>query len=644
MKGLLLSLIWLFLTLPCGARTITVDDDGPADFNNIQAAIDDSNDGDIIEVYPGTYTGDGNRDIDFNGLAITVRSTDPNDPNTVAATIIDCNGTEAEPHRGLYFHNAEDGNAVLNGFSITNGYAKFGSGIRCDDSSPMICNCALKACSVVLFGSKAFITGCTISGTENYGLFFHGGPTIEDCTISDNSGKGIVFYNETGEAVVVRISNCTITGNDGGGIYCGGGGSFPIDLSITDCNISGNSTQYDGGGICCDDAFSGTITMTVAGSTISHNSGGGNGGGIWCSETPMPNSVTITNCTISYNQAYDGGGLYKCDWPISGCKTVGNSAENDGGGLYDCDGPISGCTIKDNSAENDGGGLYDCDGPISRCSISGNSAACDAGAFYRCDGPLTNCVISGNAAERGGGVYWSNGGITNCDIVGNFSALGGSAMFACGGPVSNCIIWANSEPAVGLPPSANHTCMQVGYPYPGLGNIEVDPCFVKPGRWVDVNDPNIAVEPNDPNAMWVDGDYHLKSEGWRWDVIPDPPRWRYDYVTSRCIDAGNPGSTLDEELLSIPGDPCNVYGGNLRINMGAYGGTAEASMPPYDWALLSDITNDGIVNFVDFAHLADIYTDQDDELPADFDRDGDIDYDDLHLLTEDWLKQTGWPH
>ena len=44
-------------------------------------------------------------------------------------------------------------------------------------------------------------------------------------------------------------------------------------------------------------------------------------------------------------------------------------------------------------------------------------------------------------------------------------------------------------------------------------------------------------------------------------------------------------------------------GTNLRINMEAYGGTAEASMPPYDWALLSDITNDGTVDFVDFAHI-----------------------------------------
>jgi len=34
------------------ARTITVDDDAPADFNNIQAAIDDANNGDTVEIQP----------------------------------------------------------------------------------------------------------------------------------------------------------------------------------------------------------------------------------------------------------------------------------------------------------------------------------------------------------------------------------------------------------------------------------------------------------------------------------------------------------------------------------------------------------------------------------------------------------------
>jgi len=114
--------ICLLLAITCQARIITVDDDGPADFNNIQAAIDDSNDGDIVEVQPGIYSGSGNRDIDFKGKVITVRSKDPNDLNIAATTIIDCNGTGTDPHCGFQFHSNENSNSILVGLTITNGF------------------------------------------------------------------------------------------------------------------------------------------------------------------------------------------------------------------------------------------------------------------------------------------------------------------------------------------------------------------------------------------------------------------------------------------------------------------------------------------------------------------------------------------
>jgi hypothetical protein len=98
MKKLIFGLALVFSVIPCQARIITVDDHGPASFNNIQAAIDDSNDGDVIIVKPGTYTGDGNRDINFWGKAITLRS--KNGPENC---IIDCQGSEAQPHRGFFF-------------------------------------------------------------------------------------------------------------------------------------------------------------------------------------------------------------------------------------------------------------------------------------------------------------------------------------------------------------------------------------------------------------------------------------------------------------------------------------------------------------------------------------------------------------
>jgi hypothetical protein len=63
-----------------------------------------------------------------------------------------------------------------------------------------------------------------------------------------------------------------------------------------------------------------------------------------------------------------------------------------------------------------------------------------------------------------------------------------------------------------------------------------------------MDDPDILLEPNDPNAIWIDGDYHLQSE-------------------SPCIDAGDPNSPVGLEPEPNGG----------RINLGAYGGTNQAS-------------------------------------------------------------------
>jgi subtilisin family serine protease len=79
----------------------------PSVFPNIQAAVDDAYDDDIVWVADGIYTGEGNRDIDFFGKAITVRS--ENGPDNC---IIDCNGTESEPHRGFILHNSEEGTRI----------------------------------------------------------------------------------------------------------------------------------------------------------------------------------------------------------------------------------------------------------------------------------------------------------------------------------------------------------------------------------------------------------------------------------------------------------------------------------------------------------------------------------------------------
>lgn len=93
----------------CFADTFIVDDDGSADYLSIQEAIDNSNDGDTIVVNPGIYR----EKISFNQLAITVTSTDPNDPNVVESTII--NGS-------VTFNFREEADSVLKGLTIAGNY------------------------------------------------------------------------------------------------------------------------------------------------------------------------------------------------------------------------------------------------------------------------------------------------------------------------------------------------------------------------------------------------------------------------------------------------------------------------------------------------------------------------------------------
>ncbi len=219
----------------------------------IQAGIDCSTDGDIVIVADGTYRGSGNRDLDFGGKAIILRS-----ENGAGSTSIDCEGIG----RGFYFHSHEEANSVVDGFTIHSGSARRGGGIVFrNNSSPTIANCVI---------------------TGNFA----------------GDGGGIYCWNNS----MPTLINCLITANsagDGGGIYCWNN-SMP---TLINCSIMGNSTYGDGGGIYCRNNSIPTLTNCM----IVSNSSDGDGGGIYCRNNSMPKLV---NCTIMSNSAVDGGGIY----------------------------------------------------------------------------------------------------------------------------------------------------------------------------------------------------------------------------------------------------------------------------------------------------------------------------------------------
>ena len=277
---------------------------------------------------------------------------------------------------------------------------------------------------------------------------------------------------------------------------------------------------------------------------------------------------------------------------------------------------------------------------ISYCIIS-DSKGPNAKVIMNCDGIISNCLITNNSNCCGGpslfAIFGSSGLIKNCTIANNSSG-GVSSDFGDMMRMENCIIYNNDGPEPSESPEVqvyDDSIIDISYCNLqedsvginvigsgdliwGLGNINVDPYFVDAAG----------------------GDYHLKSSAWRWDEYNS--QWTYDAVTSRCIDAGNPGSPLGNEPLAVPSDPNNEDGINLRTNMGFFGGTIQASMPPFNWALLSDLNNDGIVDLTDLAEQAEDWLTTAEEHPGDLNRDGMVNINDIAALAKDWLKATDW--
>lgn len=298
---IIVILILLALCSTCLAGKLTV----PNQYPTIQAAIDAADDDDSVVILPGTYTGEGNREIDFLGKAITVRSADPNDPNVVSATIINCSD-EIGSYTGFNFLSGEDANSILAGFTITKGEA-----IKCFESSPTITNCIITNSErgIYCYGSPT-ITNCNITGNScgaEGGVIYcyRGDPMIvANCVISNNNSFG---RGGDGGGISVREGLCLIydsiisgnTANRGSGIYCDYGGS----AKVIDCAITGNSAQYVGGGICL---HGGSSSVTIKGCTITDNSVEGDGGGIYLRYTS--DSLTVTDSIIWGNTDSSGTG------------------------------------------------------------------------------------------------------------------------------------------------------------------------------------------------------------------------------------------------------------------------------------------------------------------------------------------------
>ena len=202
--GFVVILFLIFTTnMKLIATTITVKQDGTGHYTVIQDAIDDSNNGDTVLVWPGTYY--ENLVIDERNIVLGSLTLTTGDNTYMYETIINGNKTGS----GIKIDECP-GNILVEGFTFTNG------------------------------------SGTYIGGYDGGGVFiFETTTTIRNCIISNNQanayGGGLYSHKST-----IYLSGTTIKNNHaydlGGGITLGN--SICIFDTINLCNIYNNSAPW----------------------------------------------------------------------------------------------------------------------------------------------------------------------------------------------------------------------------------------------------------------------------------------------------------------------------------------------------------------------------------------------------------------
>ena len=377
---------------------------------NIQHAIDAAATDDLILVTNGTYRLTSEISI---AKKITLRSFKDGTTDR-DGTILDGN-FPATSNRCI---NVNFDGAVVDGFTITNGYAvtghvlnKFGGG-------------GVKI-------EKGTVTNCLITGNwtplNGGGASVFTGGLLVDCTVSRNAatnatasdggyGGGIVMNGGT-------LRKCVIANNRSG--YQGGGlWMYTSGGTVEDCTIANNHAQplpgvaggsgY-GGGIWS--GWGGTIARcTIVSNTVGFSTSGSNLGGAGASPG---DGMTVRDSLIAYNTAIGGG--------YGGGANVGNRRT------------VINCVIRNNSAAMGGGVFPGGTGLVVDCTIVSNSSA----AFVQ-GGVMRNCLFAYNAS----GIWNYNGSpgtYQNCTIANN----GGVGIrFSIPGHVENTIVYDNNSAGV----------------------------------------------------------------------------------------------------------------------------------------------------------------------------------------------------
>ena len=292
------------------ARVWTVEANGSGDAPTIQAAVDSSTSGDIIELEDGTFTGDGNRDVDTRYLELTFRSRS----NVAENCVIDCQGSLTDNHRAFLLHRTCEfkGLTIINGFAFPRGGAivsyKQEGGLRVYGCT-FVNNTSSEGGAIGFQGVFRSIEEVDIQKSEflrNHGeyggavyiAFFYA--SFKECQFIDNTSDwsaGAVSFIRSG----VQFKSCVFAGNKaavGGALYCYGDGA------IMSCTFVGNLATVHVGGAHIR-SFGYETVVTVRNSILAF---GQRGGSVACGDQEDYNIEPVC-CDVFGNE---GGNWVDC--------------------------------------------------------------------------------------------------------------------------------------------------------------------------------------------------------------------------------------------------------------------------------------------------------------------------------------------
>ncbi len=246
--------------------------------------------------------------------------------------------------------------------------------------------------------------------------------------------------------------------------------------------------------------------ISLSNLTIENGLTASGGSGIYI---PSGCQVTLTNCTLSHNDAgvqSAAAGLYTDvggTATLTNCALTSNSGTVGAGGFFNAGTmTLTNCLLNGNTGQSGAGFENVGTATLTGCALMGNAATQNGGGFWNDSSlTLTNCLLVANASSgsAGGGGGYSEGSsarvtLTNCTLTASAAATGfGGGLNIAGGmaTLTNDIFWGDSASGMGeiaaVPGSTVVTNCDVQGGYAGTGNINADPLFVSPSAPYDLH-------------------------------------------------------------------------------------------------------------------------------------------------------------